>query len=94
MNLLLFADCIALRQSSPLAITHMVPHVFYNGTYPNKPLTDETHGDFEVPCGPCFTSLTDQSPPQLLPCYLAWEVGCCQPKPPNPASLKVLLLDS
>ena len=30
------------------AITHVVPHVFYNGTYPTEPLTDSTHAGFTV----------------------------------------------
>ena len=30
------------------AIAHVVPHVFYNGSYPTEPLTDSTHAGFTV----------------------------------------------
>lgn len=35
-------------KTSSAAITHVAPHVFYNGSYPTKPLTKGNHGDFEV----------------------------------------------
>lgn len=30
------------------AVTHVVPHVFYNGSYPVGPLQAGQHGDFQV----------------------------------------------
>lgn len=39
---------------SSAAITHVVPHVFYNGSYPVGPLQPGQHGDFEVQVRACF----------------------------------------
>ncbi len=40
------------------AITHVVPHVFYNGSYPVGPLQPGQHGDFEVQVRhvPCYAT--------------------------------------
>ena len=39
---------VYLAQTTSAAIMHVVPHVFYRGAFPAAPLTDKSHGDFEV----------------------------------------------
>ena len=39
---------VYLSQTTSAAVMHVVPHVFYKGAYPAAPLTDGSHGDFEV----------------------------------------------
>jgi len=34
--------------ASDAAITHLVPHTYYQGDYPVGPLAEHTHGGFEV----------------------------------------------
>lgn len=34
--------------ASSVAITHVTPHLTYQGKYPAAPLTDGQHGDFAV----------------------------------------------
>lgn len=39
---------VYLTSVSAAAITHVVPHTFYNGSYPVAPLQPHQHGDFQV----------------------------------------------
>lgn len=39
---------VYLARASSVVMTHVVPHVFYNGSFPTTPLTAKTHGNFEV----------------------------------------------
>ena len=42
---------VYLTSVSSAAITHVVPHTFYNGSYPVGPLQPHRHGDFQVQVG-------------------------------------------
>jgi hypothetical protein len=35
-------------QAAGIAITHVVPHTFYNGDYPVQRLQEHNHGGFDV----------------------------------------------
>ena len=39
---------VYLARVDQVAVTHVVPHVFYLGDYPTQPLEESTNGDFEV----------------------------------------------
>ena len=39
---------VYLTTVAPVAITSLVPHTFYNGSYPTAPLTDASHSPFRV----------------------------------------------
>ena len=39
---------LAASQPASAAITHVVPQIFYQGSYPTEPLQDGTHGGFRV----------------------------------------------
>ena len=39
---------VYLARVDGVAVTHVVPHIFYLGDYPTQPLEESTKGDFEV----------------------------------------------